>query len=196
MIKRHSRGFTLVEMMVSITVFIIFTSIILSDYRGFGRNQKFLNFVYDVALNMRQVQTSGLAVLENQVGTRDFTAGYGIHISMAIPSSYVLFTDLGDINRNLEYDAETEYVRRVSFEPGYELDKICAIVNSVETTCLTTSGSLDIVFVRPNPDATIIYNGVITTFYTSAEITLSHKTSTEVPDRKIIINSTGQISIQ
>ncbi len=203
----YKRGFTLLEMLVVIAIFLIFTVIMLADYKDFGAHEKFINFAYDTALNLRQIQTSGIAVKETGTGSNVFSGGYGIHFSPSTNlHAYTTFVDeIDDVgSENRYFDESDTIVKEITVDPDYSVSSVCAVRNKVETEdCATSSGGVvDIVFIRPNPDAYISFNGCDgsddcnsgSNPYSGANIHLT--SSKDDPARTIYVDITGQISIK
>ena len=91
-----SRGFSLTELIVSIAIFLLITSIVMVSQYRFGSKILITNLAYDVALGIRQAQVYGSssrkaagALLGNE-----FNRKYGVHFG---PTDYfILFVDLND----------------------------------------------------------------------------------------------------
>ncbi|MDQ3076944.1 MAG: prepilin-type N-terminal cleavage/methylation domain-containing protein [bacterium] len=204
--SKYNQGFTLIEMIVVIAIFIIFATIIVADYNKFGQKEKFINFIYDTALTIRQVQTSGFAVRESGEGSENFKDGYGLHFSPVDDAhGYTLFIDKPDQDGfyNKFYDASVpsgdqldEFLRTIDIGEKYTIEKVCVFPTG--DNCADENGnSVDVVFVRPNPDAYITYNGTGGGTYDSAKIYLRDDSVIPAgPSRIIHIDATGQISIQ
>ncbi|MES2436583.1 MAG: prepilin-type N-terminal cleavage/methylation domain-containing protein [Patescibacteria group bacterium] len=208
--KQLQKGFTLVEMMVVIAILTIFTSISLVDYKNFGKRQAFVNLMYDTALDIRQVQASGIGVQEVVPGSNDFNVGYGIHFNLELANnSYLIFADKpigGTTIRDNGYcssvdpscSADTQ-VAVHTLPTGFIIDDVCGIVDNVRT-CIASGGKMDIVFARPNPDAIIRVNANLTNAeddtqvnYDAAEINFR---SPEGEERYLYIDASGQISVR
>lgn len=177
----HSQsGFTLVELLVSVGIFTLITTVAVFNNAQFNGNVVLSNLAYEVALSVRQAQFYGIVV--KQSSTNTFDAGYGINFNTATPASYILFEDKPTPNK--VYDAgealETYVMRKGNF-----ISKICL---SQSGSCSSYS-SVDISFIRPNPDAFIRNAG---TNYSKAEICVSSPSGNK---RKVIVESTGQISV-
>ena len=77
--KLFSRGFTLIEAVVTIGVFMLMTSISFMNYRSVDNTLLLSALANKVAISIRQAQVSGTSVRENVFATNQFTSGYGIH---------------------------------------------------------------------------------------------------------------------
>jgi prepilin-type N-terminal cleavage/methylation domain-containing protein len=205
---QYKRGFTLIEMLIVLGIFTIFTMITLADYKKFGIRHQFVNYVYDLALTLRQVQTSGIAARESGVGSENYDNSFGIHFSPTTNiRSYVIFVDREDQagGRNMIYGTEDldgsglPVETKATASTDYTIRLVCAYKGGTPT-CLdtNTSGSLDITFRRPDPDAHItltVGGGVPDSTYTSAKISITSEKDSTL-SRIITVDAAGQISIQ
>jgi len=178
--KASSGAFTLVELLVSVAIFTLITTTAVFNNAQFNGNVILTNLAYEVALSVRQAQFYGITV--KQSSTNTFDAGYGINFNIATPAAYILFEDKPTPNK--VYDAG-ESLETFNLRKGNFISKICL----TQTTTCSSASSVDISFVRPNPDAYIRSAG---TFYSKAEICVSSPLGNK---RKVIIESTGQISV-
>ena len=53
-INNHKSGFTLVELLVTITIFVILTGVVLVNSNSFDNSVLLNNFAYDVALTIKE----------------------------------------------------------------------------------------------------------------------------------------------
>jgi len=178
---KTTSGFTLVELLVSIAIFTLITTMAVFNHAQFNGSVLLTNLAYEIALSVRQAQTYGISV--KQTATFSFDSGYGVHIDLSTPTSYTLFEDkTGGVSH--VHDAGDTDLQVFNITRGNRIGKIC--LNGVQP-CNATS--VDISFIRPNPDAYIMSGG---TSATKAEICL---TSPQGMMRKVVVESTGQISV-
>lgn len=177
---RHSskRGFTLVELAVTLGIFAVMTGVVLARYRTFDTNAKFANATEDIVLALRQAQVYG-------VGTKgqssSFATPYGVHFDMAFTNRIKLFADN---NLDYIYNAGDTEVETIQWGNGI-------VLSSVECDTGACGGSkLSAVFKRPNPDA-IISNSTVSG-YSVGKISITNGPKTSI----IVITKAGQISIQ
>lgn len=186
---QSKRGFTLVEMLITISIFVVITSIVLTSHSKFSGNILVGNLAYDIALSVRQAQVYGLSVREFSAGSGEFDIGYGVHFDKDTPTFYILFADRNDDSL---YNGVSEIVEVFNIKNGYGVSRFCAVVSSGTEECTpSTIRFLDIVFKRPDPEANISSNTGIKR-YNKAEITVS---SPQGQERVISIWGTGQISV-
>lgn len=166
-------GFTLVELTITMGIFLLMVSVVLARYRSFGVSADFNNAVEDVVLSLREAQVYGAGGKKSAVtcGGSAFNCAYGVRFQDT-GTSYIIFVDT---DGNGVYDSG-EAIQTNTFPAG------------ITTTGITPASPLSIVFKRPFPDALI--NGNQSN--TSASITLTKSGDSAV----VSITSAGQISVQ
>lgn len=185
-----NKGFSLVELIVSVAIFTIIMSIILVRHSQFSGTLLVENLAYDIALSIRKAQVFGLSVREFSVGGSSFDVGYGLHFDSSANSSYIFFVDE---NRNEEYDGLSEIIETFALRRGNTISEFCATLANSSQKCSTSDITyLDIIFERPNPDA-ILKSNIVGDSYNSATITIM---SPNTIKWNINIAVTGQISVQ
>jgi len=180
------RGFTLVEMLVVMAIFVILTTVTLANNSQFGGRITLETLAYDIALSVRQAQVYGIAVQRFGDTGSDFGRGYGVHFETASPATYQLFADTfsGDGIYN-----DGELVRETTLRGGYRIVDLCIRSNGTETCGIA---ELDILYKRPEPDAYIRANSGAQLYEAGRIILESPRT-----DRKsILIEVAGQIAVQ
>lgn len=198
-------GFTLIELMVTVGIMMLVMSVVMTNHNTFGGKILLRTLAYDMALSVRQSQTYGISVRRTAENT--FVTGYGMHYDIATPTNYVMFADtyklVGGIPTlvlpnevgNSLYDTSLESVQIFSIGRGYKINKLC-VTDTVEK-CNNTPGTpvntIDIVFKRPEPDASIRINGAVAAAYRRARVELK---SPRGDLKNVIIEVTGQISVQ
>lgn len=192
--NKKNKGFTLVELMASVGIFLVITTLVIVRHSQFSSTLLIENLAYDIALSVRKAQVFGLSVREVVTGSGEFNVGYGVHFDSEISDSYIFFADR---NRNKKYDDSSEIIETFGLKGGNSISKFCGMLTNGSEKCSSGAGSgsikfIDIIFERPNPDA-IIKSNVIGQAYTSAKITI---TSQQEKQWNINVVSTGQISVQ
>ncbi|MES3030886.1 MAG: prepilin-type N-terminal cleavage/methylation domain-containing protein [Patescibacteria group bacterium] len=189
----HTRrkGFTLVELMISVGIFALMTSFLLAKYGTFNQSVLLTNLAYDIALSIRNAQSFGLNVRSVPGSTENFDAAYGVHFDTTIPGAYVFFSDP---EKDGVYDDINE-ITTYTIKRGSVISGLC--VGSSADDCSGSGGTqpetLDITFKRPNPNAIIKMNEDDEEVFQYAEINLR---ATDGSMKKIVVRSTGQIAIQ
>ncbi len=204
-------GFTLIEMLVALSIFIILSSAFLMNYNTFNKRISLDTLAHQIGQWVRDAQVSAMSVKNSKTQAGTFP-GYGLHFDIATPDRFVYFADL---NNNKRYDPPispakcgdpgVECEREILLLQGNSIVSLCGLVTpptipTITPKCgatLSTSQTFDIVFTRPNPDADIAGDlnsvGSFPTPYSSARITVSSVTGYE---RVVETWITGQISVQ
>ena len=194
--KIYKKAFTVVELLVSTTIITLILSVVLWNYGGFNDELALSAAAQELAIDIREAQTYGINVKESSASSGQFNYGYGIHI-IAGGTGYRTFIDNNPANNQYEPVsgcgiAPTECMRRVDFRNGVLVTNVCDAI-----TCPAAGASrMNIVFIRPNPDAIIYFASGLNNFgpaVTSARIQL---TSPKGKIKYVSIESTGQVSIQ
>ncbi|MGC8651290.1 MAG: type II secretion system protein [Minisyncoccia bacterium] len=173
--KRKSPAFTLIEMLVTLSIVTLLTTMVLVYSR---HSESITNLIRDsdrLVFNLHQVQNSSLLTLQ-QSSSSSTICGWGIHLDLTSSStSYLLFHDLCGSTTTHVYD------------PGEEYET----VNLLKGVIFTKSDFHDIVFVPPNPDIYVDGSNNVLTNSIAATICLAADTNTCFV---ITINPAGQVS--
>lgn len=182
-------GFSLVELMISITIMVIVISIVSTSQGAFNGAVLLRGQAYEAALQIREVQLNAVgAVGDGGV----FRSVYGVHFnsSSATNGQYNLFKDA---NSNGFYNPGEEYGPQGFFDSRFEIREIRTIGDTMPAT-----GGLSIVFVRPNFDARFFGSGG-EVLASSVEVDISRRgsTGTSAGDvRTVEVTATGQIAVK
>ncbi len=208
------KGFTLFEMMVSVGIFVLITTVGIVNYRKFGSDIFITNLAYDIALSARKAQSYGINVKESKATNLSSSFNYGYGLNFAIGPSvdrttYYLYNDFYPFgNPNGKYDGAItengsttdEYVEKFKLLKRSVISKICRIpVGNNNEICNNSCDvtKLDITFFRPNPDARIVFTSGATTYGTSTN--KAARVYIKTPDgreKRIDFYSIGQISVE
>lgn len=212
MISPIAKGFTLVELMVSVAIFAFMTSLLVTKYGNFNQTILLSNLAYDTALILRTAQTFGLSVKQGQSPlTTDafvpsFNVAYGVVFnkmgSMVCGGSYnstrfAMYSD-SDYNGIYNNDCHESVVTSYALKKGALVSALC--VGTSGTSCNTDASRLDVTYKRPAPEAIICPDSTLNNTatkdcekYVYAEITLN------LPgqgSRKVVIYKNGQIEVK
>ncbi len=188
--------------MVVISIMAIVSGVMLYNYQDFNSTTLVTNYAYEVAYAIREAQVYGVSV--SNASNPDFKAGYGIHFGRdslggvpGVPASFTVFVDSNGGSGDNHYQ-EGEKIKDYTFNGAYRVDKFCAVDSGGTSYCSGDGSgdikSLDITFLRPNPDATIKTDLISDPTFPRAIITVRSPSGTKTKD--VDVFSTGQISIQ
>ncbi len=208
-------GVTLIELIVVIGIFSVVSSVLIFNYSDFSTNVSVRNLSQEVALSVRKAQTYATSVrgIDNSVtSTRDYPA-YGVSFSLDATSgpfepnkkSFILFADIPespDAAPNKRYESDgscgtpgvgAECIESFSIETFDSIVEVCTDA----TGCIKT-GSFDITFRRPTPDAIICYKLAAGEDCQTSSISYINiiLESAKGLRRSISVWNTGQISVQ
>ena len=201
--KAHSsRAFTVVELMVTVTIVVLVTGLIMIQYSAFNNSVLLKSQAYLTAFDIREAQSMAVSIRGQG---NEFREEYGLYFKMNSADEYLLFQD-NDTNGTYSparYDTGEEVGLPYRVDPRFSIVNLCIKQGSVRTCYAEdpdtpTAESLDpdlasltISFSRPNFDALFFVpneSGI-----SSAEIIFSpHNNAVR---RKVSVFQTGQISV-
>jgi prepilin-type N-terminal cleavage/methylation domain-containing protein len=139
---RLTAGFTLVELLVSISILLLIISVVIFRFASFDSVILLRTLAYDIGLSIRSAQSYSLSAL----GYEDnFRLPYGVSFSPDSPNndSYIFFRYLGS-EAVPRYDGD--YVDVYQLGRSFIISDVCVVVNSVEDCDIS---GLDVSFRRP-----------------------------------------------
>ncbi|MBU6370670.1 MAG: prepilin-type N-terminal cleavage/methylation domain-containing protein [Patescibacteria group bacterium] len=204
-------GFTLVELLVTISIFVVITGVVLFSQNGFNNNILLQNLAYDISLSIRQAQYYGVDVNESQSApnSQSSFSPYGIYFNLSSSNqSYIFFNDIsgpaggpdGKYNNGQVTSCPTanysECVKRYVVGNGNSIQGIYAsqsgqCVVGGAPACAQITGGFTILFKRPNPNAIMTDDSGAT--YNYADIRVA---SPAGATRDVIVTAIGQIYVQ
>lgn len=209
------QGFTLVEMLVVLSIIVIVTAIAINGQSSFNKSIILTDTAYTIAFSIREAQSLGLSSrLFN--GTQN--AGYGIHVSNGSLSTYDLFADTdpavpgssqGGIcpghsvssgpdakPGNCIYNTASEIVRTYTFNRGFKISKFSGFDQALNRNRCSNSNldELNIVYLRPNTQSVItgVRNGSLMSLTSATIYVQSPDGSTE---RCVSVSQVGQVAV-
>lgn len=205
---RSLRGFTLVELSVSLAVILMLTTVLLSSYPETTVRLTLANLTHTTSLLIREAQVRGSAI----DSANSSLGGYGVHISLASPNQLILFGDTVDPsvpkpygvaigNGRYESGSPVNEAKTITTLPSrYAISKLCAGIgfpfscNDANNPAIT---SLTISFTRPDPMPTIYVNNASSTTASAACIELrSPQAPLSGHIRSVQVFSSGMIRTQ
>jgi prepilin-type N-terminal cleavage/methylation domain-containing protein len=201
-IVKNSQGFTLIELIISISIIAMITGLFLADYKS--SNQKaVLNAAADqLAGDLRLAQSYALGAKKNEKNDNTVPAGgWGIRLRSITPpnnSSYEIFADSnssGGSDQPQMYDG-SDSIYRKNFLPGGDvngLGKAPVVVESMSGFTVNPNNVNSIVFLPPDP--AVYFDGVNAGVSGAvAEIILNDTRTGN--KKKVIVNAFGLIDVE
>jgi len=173
-----NKGFTLIELMTTISVIAIISAVVFADFSGTERRLALKQAAYRVAQDIRETEQMALGGVNANCGGLNF-CGFGLEFDpLKDTRSYWLFADCeNDCSAGIyKRDSNDTVVKAVLLSKGIEIKTVSPV-------------NLNVVFSPPDPVVNI--NKVA--WGTEAEITL--KTSKD-ETRKVRVNSAGRIEVE
>lgn len=176
---KNSQGFTMIELLISISIFTLLSAMVLVKYNSFNIKAEFSNAVEEVVLALRQAQVYGVASKSSTdsggaiircpaVTGSPFDCVYGVHFSSNIGENDKV-TIFVDENANYVYDVGETIAETIRFR------------SPIRVFGLKCGGGdcagdrMNITFRRPNPDAFIAdVSPTIPISYSSGSVTLTN----------------------
>ncbi len=206
--KSLEGGFTLPEVIITVLIMSVITSIVVSGQSKYSDGTLLNNSTGTITLDLRQAQVYGVSVKEFSAGSNEFSAGYGLSFSIENPTekmAYISFADRVSGTQQYIYEGDwtchtggntDECLSKRDLPSGYTFSAICEIPQVGDEDC--TPARVDVTFVRPETDAHIVFfntSGDMMSFSSvkGAKISLI---SPNGITRSVIVYSTGQISVQ
>lgn len=185
---RHvcTRGFTLLELLVTISIIAIISAVVIVQYNDFNSSVLLKSQAYELALNMREAQVFSISV-RGEGGA--FRNAYGVYFDMSTPSQYLLFLD----DEGTEPAMYDQSPTNEQIGNPFVIDSRFMIVQICVNDCSTAVSSLSVSFQRPDFDAQIAAPGVGA--INSARIDIAPVSDQDIV-RSVIISATGQISVE
>jgi len=190
---QNNKGFTLIELMVTIAIVTVIMGIILIENSKFNDSIILTNTAYEVALVARQAQVFGLSSKAASSGT--VYSGYGISAS-AVSGENAVVRLFADTNSDGKYQSTEEITGGVQLGRGIRVTHICFNTGTQVCNSTTDLSTTNIIFKRPNPESDIrdgtgaIPNGV-------KQVQINVDTTSSTSGRRcVIIYKSGQISVK
>jgi len=169
------KGFTIIELLVALGVFVVVTAMVVANFRAGGRSDELRIAAETLISNLRKAQNMSLSgQLTNGSSP---PGGYGVYFKLSDTDRYIIFADL---NGDLGYTAGEALPDGTIILP-----RDIRILN-IQPTAIST-----VIFKPPKP--TIYINGAITE--ATLSITLKHNLSGKT--RTVIVKRiSGQIGTE
>jgi hypothetical protein len=187
----NSGGFTLVELIISVSIITLFGMLLLIKHDQFGESIALNNLAYETGLALREAQVFGISVREQTGG--EFAYAYGVHFDYSSPDRFVSFIDSHPVltessSPDGRYIAgQDELLNTYMIGRGNYIEDIC-VLNGGTESCEKT---VDVTFLRPEPDANFFIEGG-----GSADTVLIKLRTPKGLTKQVSVNTTGQISVE
>jgi len=198
-LKRGKAGFTLIEMITSISLIVIITAIFIANYRSSNKRSDLIMTAQKLVADIHAAQNNTLGLIK--YGNEVPPGGWGIHFDEDDPLKYVMFADL-DRPASTEppdiYPADAGFMSYASTTEGdidkgarvVELPQGISIVELYTGNDADSSNIANVSFLPPDPK-TNIFDGVSTS--TFLEITL--REAREDKTKTIRVNFLGLVEV-
>lgn len=179
------RGFSLVEVMITIAIIMVVTTIVVIKYGSFNSTMLLKSQAYEMALNLREAQVFAISVRTGSASATAFRDAYGLHFDTDTPNQYLLFLDTNEDSRYNNGEAINE---------PFLIDSRFVITGiATGANCTDAVDALSVTFKRPDFDANIASGSG--TGLNAACITIAPVKDTAVT-RVVYVGATGQIEVQ
>lgn len=199
-LKQNKEGFTLLEMVTSMALIVVITTVFIANYRSSNKRTDLTMTAQKMVADIHAAQNNTLGLVK--YGDEVPAGGWGVHFDMSQPDRYVVFADLdrpastepGQIwpadAGYMRYDGSTEGseslgARAVALPAGISLYAM-----TIGSTNVSSSGQVNVSFLPPDPK-TNISNGVAT----STVMTVTLKEAREGAVKTIKVNFLGLVEV-
>lgn len=170
--KTNSKGFTLLELLVSVFIITMMSGLFLVNYESTNSRTQLINAAQQLASDIRLTQ-------EYSLGSKEYKGaispgGWGIRFqSDAANNTY--YTIFSDVDEDMAYDAVEEY-QKINLPNGITIGSI------------NTGTPTDVIFLPPDPE--VYFNSLVSP-PTNSQIQLSDGNTTKT----VLINYLGLVDV-
>lgn len=191
----HSKGFTLVEVIASVSIIATIMAIVVFQGRQLVENMAVSAAAQEISIAIREAQSYGVSVKATSGG--QFTYAYGVSFDISSNNYIYIFSDT---NANGIYDGTTactsECIKMIQIQGGIRISQLCGTTGG-SVSCPGSMGRVNISFLRPNPDPIIkLTNSVgnpIGGTWSSGRVSITNNNN---KIKMISMDSVGKLSIQ
>ncbi|MBI5138479.1 MAG: type II secretion system protein [Candidatus Vogelbacteria bacterium] len=126
--KREASGFTLIELMVTLAIFVMMTTVVLGNYPKFNNKIALEMLAQNIALSIREAQVFGISIRATELNSSQLAPAYGIHFigpeysgfksrSGQDVRKYILFAD--ENKNDIFWDVTNQYTG-TGYDPNVE----------------------------------------------------------------------------
>lgn len=201
--SQGERGFTLTELLVSISIVSIILAVLVSSQSTYTDGAALSNLADDISATISQAQAYGIGAKEFSPGSGEFDASFGLTFSLLGSGSNTAYLSFADRNGNEIYDGDwscptggaSECLERINISRGNYIEELCVVTAGTEVCPIERA---DISFARPSTEAQLkFFNNGGNPFNPAgirgAKIMLR---SPGGSSRSVTVYKTGQVSVQ
>lgn len=188
----QKKGFSLIELLVTMTVFMLLSAGVVINYRATTKSLSLSSMASLISSDIRRAQMYGISNIDRGGLYRP----HGISFNITNNTSYMLFADT--VTRNLKNDnigavCSGECLQKYAIKDGTTVTELC--LDKKQGPCQAMR-SIHIAFERPNPEPIItgVNNGGVLKIGSDAEITITTKDGAY--SKTIIVWKTGLVSVE
>ena len=180
---RSRGGFTIIEMLVSVSIMFILLGIFLANYHYYGQQGQLDMTALKLASDLRRIQNFALSLKERN-GIIP-AGGWGIY-AQENANYYRVFTDT---NSNKTYDAGEQYQNELFQLPtNYKISDIRGDGASLPGN----NGEIQIIYIPPNPSIWLCRANNCTTKYNQVDIIIQGQNS---KTKTVTVNVYGLVEV-
>lgn len=185
-------GFGLVELLISISIMVLITSVVIARQDAFNSSTVLRNQAYEIALDVRGVQLQAVSAskLNDPSVVNSFRNVYGLYFAGG-SNTYRIFQDAGTPGNNW-YSANEEYGKQGYLDKRFEISEVRTMIDAAGTP----ADDVTVMFQRPNFDARFFTaaNSPVDADVTGIEIDVRVRGGTLT--RTVEISKAGQITVR
>ena len=156
--NQYGGGFSLPELLTTVTMLSIIVVISLADYPAFNRKLSLKRTAYEITSVIREAQLSGIA--GRQVGSS--YPAFGVYFDINTPKTLILFTDN---NKDEVYSGAGEDFEKFNIQTSDSISALCGDKITPTDICGIDSGTavsqLHVVYERPGPLVSLLDDAFI-----------------------------------
>lgn len=216
--KQATKGFTLIEFVVIISIFAIMASIALFNFNGFRSNVSLNTLAHDIALTIRQAQVFGWSTTTAQLDQNGNPLRYadGIffrYTNNAFERQFILYEKgdptpgaeaYDDIPGTLDRTVDTIKIQgpnhisdiRTAIDKSDLLIDANHHITGIGGAAHQVTSSVSIAFSRPRPEAIFPATVAPTDVYLAIYISADTDTDPQQVDHVIVVSRFGEITVQ
>ncbi len=203
--SKYSRGFTILELLVSIGIVVAILTVVVSNQSKYTEGAALSNLADEIGLTISQAQAYGIGVREFSPGSNDFSASYGLTFSLLGSGSNSAYLSFADRNGNKIYDGNwscpvggvSECLEKINISRGNYIESVCVVRTSGSDQC-TEASRVDMSFLRPNTETQLTFFNNGGNVFSPANlkgVRIVLKSPSGLT-RSVIVYQTGQVSVQ